>query len=115
MSSTERVIRHSGFLGWCAGSDRLVSAQVKAFDSEPLTELLNGQTVAPMWSFVGTWLLGGGASEAKGRGGGGGMPPVPVGLRSVVSKDTGGLSPTYEGLGLKTEVQDSLLQRTFTP
>lgn len=92
-----------------------MSAQVKAFDSEPLTELLNGQTVAPMWSFVGTWLLGGGASEAKGRGGGGGMPPVPVGLRSVASKDTGGLSPTYEGLGLKTEVQDSLLQRTFTP
>ena len=43
------------------------------------------------------------------------MPPVPVGLRSVASKDTGGLSPTYEGLGLKTEVQDRLLQRTFTP
>ena len=47
-------------MDWCAGSDRLVSAQVKVFDAEPLTELLNGQTVAPMWSLVGTWLLGGG-------------------------------------------------------
>ena len=45
----------------------------------------------------------------------GGVTPVPVGLMSVASKDTYGLSPTYEGLGLKTEVQDSLLQRTFTP
>ena len=64
-------------MDWCAGSDRLVSAQVKVFDAEPLTELLNGQTVAPMWSLVGTWLLGGGASEAKGRGGGGGGGCLP--------------------------------------
>lgn len=43
-----------------------------------------------------------------------GMPPVPAGLMPVASKDTGGLPPTYKGLGPKTEVQGSLGPRTYT-
>lgn len=72
--------------------------------------------MVPCWEVPG--FLGGGAGEAKGRSGGreevGETPPVPAGLTSVASKDTGGLSPAYKGLGPEIEAQDSLGLRTNT-
>lgn len=74
--------------------------------------------MVPCWQVPG--FLGGGAGEAKDRGGGGGRgwgdtPPVPAGLTPVASKDTGGLSPAYKGLGPEIEAQDSLGLSTYTP
>lgn len=121
MSLKERVIRLSGFLGWCSGSDRLVSVQVNTFGAEPRTKLLNGQVTAPVWSLVGKYLASWEVGQERQRAGVGGgrgwgdTPPVPAGLTPVASKDTGGLSPAYKGLGPEIEAQDSLGLRTYTP
>ena len=98
-----------------------MSVQVKAFGAEPRTKLLNGQVMEPVWSLVGKYLASWEVGQERqsagvgGRRGWGETPPVPAGLTPVASKDTGGLSPAYKGLGAEIEAQDSLGLRTCTP